>query len=178
MGLPQSMQRRLPVRHSDEDRLIADMIGKPRRSGRYNYPARRGAILFASSNQRQFNKKTPRVIDFSGVPEIGKYSAIDEEVSLMKIRICIFMCATAALAACTDMPISNGAPSDQFIQELPEGVLAIAAPYQDLNAVKIETSDGCYVYRHVGPVETTFLPLRSQDGRPICTRTDEAIQTS
>lgn len=57
-----------------------------------------------------------------------------------------------------------------FIQELPESVLAIAAPYQDLTSVRINEEDGCYEYRHVGPVETTFLPLRATNGRPICTR--------
>jgi hypothetical protein len=30
--------------------------------------------------------------------------------------------------------------------------------------------DGCYWYRYVGPVETTYLPLRTIEGRPICTR--------
>jgi hypothetical protein len=91
----------------------------------------------------------------------------------MKFRVWIMMGATAALAACTDVPGSNGNPSSPYIQELPEGVLAIAAPYQDLTAVKIQQSDGCYVYRHVGPVETTFLPLRASNGRPICTRAAE-----
>ncbi len=48
--------------------------------------------------------------------------------------------------------------------------MALADPKQDLNAVKVDPVDGCLVYRHVGPVETTFLPLRSREGRPICTR--------
>jgi hypothetical protein len=71
------------------------------------------------------------------------------------------------LAACTT---PSQTTSDGFIAVLPEGVLAIAAPYQDLTAVRIDPTDGCYVYRYVGPVETTFLPLRSRRGGPICTR--------
>lgn len=71
------------------------------------------------------------------------------------------------LASCETYEGGRRVSSDGFIKELPEGVLAIAAPYQDLAAVRIDPADGCYVYRHVGPVETTFLPLRSVRGRPI-----------
>ena len=84
-------------------------------------------------------------------------------------------CATFLLAACGDVQRRS---SDTFIPELPESLLAIVAPNQDLNAVQIDPSDGCYVYRHVGPVETTFLPLRSVRGRPICTRQPDAVKTS
>ncbi len=59
---------------------------------------------------------------------------------------------------------------DGYIAELPEGVLAIAAPYQNLAAVRLNPVDGCYVYRHDGPVESTYLPLRTKEGGPICTR--------
>ncbi|MGH1368046.1 MAG: hypothetical protein ACRBCL_05470 [Maritimibacter sp.] len=73
------------------------------------------------------------------------------------------------LMACQAGDFAATAPSE-FFAEVPEGVLEIAAPYQDLTAVKIDPVDGCYVYRHVGPVETTFLPLRATNGRPICSR--------
>jgi len=53
-------------------------------------------------------------------------------------------------------------------------VRLVAAQNQDLTAVKIDPTNGCYVYRYRGPVETTFLPLRAENGRPICTRTIEA----
>ncbi|MFD2855951.1 hypothetical protein ACFSZS_15885 [Seohaeicola zhoushanensis] len=46
----------------------------------------------------------------------------------------------------------------------------MAAPGQDLQDVRVFPEDGCYWYRYVGPVETTYLPLRTRDGRPICTR--------
>lgn len=73
-----------------------------------------------------------------------------------------------ALAACDDAASTDdGGP---FINPLPERIVEIAGPNQDLTAVKVDPIDGCLVYRHVGPVETTFLPLRSKEGRPICTR--------
>jgi hypothetical protein len=76
--------------------------------------------------------------------------------------------AASTLVACTVAPPADVEPASPFIQELPEEILAIAAPYQDLTAVMINSSDNCYVYRHVGVVETTLLPLRTLDGRPIC----------
>ncbi len=79
----------------------------------------------------------------------------------------VWIAAPLVLAACE---MTTGANSDGFIEELPEGVLAVAAPYQDLTAVRLDEASGCYVYRHVGVVETTYLPLRTREGRPICTR--------
>ena len=96
----------------------------------------------------------------------------------MKVRFWFLGFAVVSLAACGDLPGANSDQTDGFIQNLPEGVLAIAAPYQDLQAVRINPVDGCYVYRHVGPVETTFLPLRSVSGRPICTRASEPAAAS
>ncbi len=90
----------------------------------------------------------------------------------MNYRIFVLGCALAGLAACDDVPGGSGG-SAQFIQTLPEGVIEKAAPNQDLTAVKIDEVDGCYVYRHVGPVETTFLPLRTRAGNPICSRPAE-----
>ncbi|GAB4263799.1 MAG: hypothetical protein Kow0013_10540 [Pararhodobacter sp.] len=54
--------------------------------------------------------------------------------------------------------------------ELPEGLAEMAAPGQNLRAVQIMPEDGCYWYRHENPVEVTYLPLRTVDGRPICSR--------
>lgn len=71
----------------------------------------------------------------------------------------------------------NGGPS-RFLQELPESVTAIAAPYQNLRAVVLLPEDGCYWYEHVGPVETTMLPLRTSEGRPICTATKDRPATT
>ena len=80
------------------------------------------------------------------------------------------------LAAC-DVPLStpgaSGATGAGFIANLPENVIASAAPHQDLSAVTVLPEDGCYWYQHRGPVETTLLPLRTVDGRPICARAPE-----
>jgi hypothetical protein len=86
----------------------------------------------------------------------------------MKKTIALMGCAAALLSACQSTTQINEA--SPFIAEVPEGVLSIAAAGQDLTALQIDPIDGCYTYRHIGPVETTFLPLRSNDGRPICTR--------
>lgn len=78
--------------------------------------------------------------------------------------------ALLALGACT-VPIDQATDkSTGFLKELPEGVALIAAPYQNLEEVILKPEDGCYWYRHVGPVETTMLPLRTVEGRPICTQ--------
>ena len=78
--------------------------------------------------------------------------------------------ALLALGACT-IPLSQETDrSTGFIEELPEGVALIAAPYQNLQEVMLQPEDGCYWYRHAGPVETTMLPLRTVEGRPICTQ--------
>lgn len=52
---------------------------------------------------------------------------------------------------------------------LSEDVQRIVAPGQDLTNVRVQ-SDGCYWYLHSGPVEDTYIPLRTRDGRDICTR--------
>ncbi|MCB1395433.1 MAG: hypothetical protein H6898_17320 [Rhodobacter sp.] len=74
-----------------------------------------------------------------------------------------------ALAACA-APVEEGDTGPAFLEELPEGLAEAAAPDQDLTRVLIMPEDGCYWYQYPGPVETTFLPLRTVDGRPICSR--------
>lgn len=96
----------------------------------------------------------------------------------MKARVWFLGCTVLLLAACDDIQGAGTAPGEGFIKVLPEEVLAIASPNQDLTAVRIDPSDGCYVYRYVGPVETTFLPLRTTSGSPICTRSDAADAAS
>lgn len=93
----------------------------------------------------------------------------------MKNLVLPLGCVAVLLAAC-DIPntslqgTTNGATSVSYLSEVPEGVVALAAPNQDLTTVQIDPADGCYVYRHVGPVETTMLPLRATNGRPICSQ--------
>ena len=89
---------------------------------------------------------------------------------MMKIR---FWCAAGAalfVSACGDMQNTSAAGDNGFISPLPESILNMAAQGQNLNAVRIDPADGCYVYQHSNPVETTFLPLRTTEGRPICTQ--------
>ena len=78
--------------------------------------------------------------------------------------------ALALLGACTET--YTGTPTGEVapITEVPDQVVQMAAPGQDLSALRVLPEDGCYWYRYVGPVETTYLPLRTIDGRPICTR--------
>ncbi|MCQ0092663.1 hypothetical protein [Roseovarius sp. M141] len=96
----------------------------------------------------------------------------------MKKFAWLLACTPLLLAACEDFEGGSNAPSGQFIKDLPEGVLALAAPYQDLTAVRIDPTTKCYIYRYAGPVETTFLPLRSVEGRPICLQPADASAAS
>ena len=72
----------------------------------------------------------------------------------------------AALGGC-----ATGGSGSSFTGNLPEGVVALAGPNQDLSTARLLESDGCYWYTHRGPVETTELPLRTAAGNPICART-------
>lgn len=51
---------------------------------------------------------------------------------------------------------------------LPQAVLEIAGPNQNLATARLRPEDGCYWYEHNGVVETTLLPLRTVQGNPIC----------
>ena len=86
-----------------------------------------------------------------------------------RLRPVLPVIALLSLGACVTPINQTTDTSTGFITELPEQVAAIAAPYQNLQEVVLKPEDGCYWYRHVGPVETTMLPLRSVRGRPICT---------
>lgn len=90
-------------------------------------------------------------------------------VAMKQFRPIYLAIAFLALGACA-VPINQATDKTTgFLKELPEGVALVAAPYQNLQEVILKPEDGCYWYRHVGPVETTMLPLRSVRGRPICT---------
>ncbi len=86
------------------------------------------------------------------------------------------MAAVAALAlgAC-GVPMDGAVePDDGFTAEVPEQVLALAAPDQNLEAVRLMPDDRCYWYLHSGPVEDTMLPLLTTDGRMICSQPADA----
>ena len=96
----------------------------------------------------------------------------------MRLRS-VFWCVSPFLvAACSATSGTEVTTNSGFIRNLPEQVLEIAAPNQDLSRVKIDPADGCFIYEYAGPVETTFLPLRSVRGRPICTQLPDAAETS
>lgn len=85
-------------------------------------------------------------------------------------RVFWVLSALVIVGACSTAVPASGRGDAGTLAKLPEGVVEIAAPYQDLSTVRIMPDDGCYWYRHEGPVETTYLPLRTTEGRPICTR--------
>lgn len=87
----------------------------------------------------------------------------------MRLPVPFVTLAPLALAACTGTIGGPELTKEGYIRELPETVRQAAAPYQDLSVVKLD-QNGCYAYRYAGPVETTFLPVRTTDGRRICTR--------
>lgn len=67
--------------------------------------------------------------------------------------------ALVSLGAC-DVPSTT--------VNLPESVLAIVGPNQDLTSARVLEDDNCYWYDHKGIVETTPLPLRTESGQQIC----------
>lgn len=81
--------------------------------------------------------------------------------------------AVLVLGACTAEMAETSSVETGFVKELPETVRAVAAPFQNLQSVQLFEEDNCYWYLHNGPVESTFLPLRTTDGRPICVRQAE-----
>lgn len=85
-----------------------------------------------------------------------------------KYRNCsLVIIASALLASCgiTNTEVQN----DRYeIGNIPENVVAMAAPDQDLSTARLLSEDDCYWYMHAGPVETTLVPLRATGGRPIC----------
>lgn len=70
-----------------------------------------------------------------------------------------------AVSAC----VAPGTGTEGRPTPLPEAVVALADPAQDLTSARLLPEDSCYWYDHNGPVETTPLPLLTRDGRPICT---------
>nr|WP_227420794.1 hypothetical protein [Roseitranquillus sediminis] len=79
------------------------------------------------------------------------------------------VCTVLLLGACSASINGIGGIGTSAEGRVPEAVVALAAPHQDVQSARLREEDGCYWYRHTGPVETTLVPLRSVDGRPICT---------
>ncbi|MDP5362086.1 MAG: hypothetical protein NWP79_08085 [Paracoccaceae bacterium] len=86
----------------------------------------------------------------------------------MNIRVGSLPFVLLMLGACDVESVETNGTNLRFITQLPEAVTAVAAPFQNLEAVVLLPDDNCYWYNHAGPVETTLLPLRTTQGRPIC----------
>ncbi|MCW1951189.1 MAG: hypothetical protein KIH44_007465 [Octadecabacter sp.] len=86
----------------------------------------------------------------------------------MSIRNAAVLTFIPVLAACT---VQMSDPQDENpTPPIPDEVIAIAGPNQDLMSAFLRPEDNCYWYMHKGPVETTPLPLRTADSRAICIR--------
>lgn len=78
-------------------------------------------------------------------------------------------CVAFFLSACVSTTSPNS-PSN--IGNVPDAVVELAGPGQNLATARLRPEDGCYWYEHNGPVETTLLPLRTAGGNPICVAKD------
>ncbi|SMR82277.1 hypothetical protein SAMN04488030_2625 [Aliiroseovarius halocynthiae] len=91
----------------------------------------------------------------------------------MKNQIILAGAAAFGLSGCvtpsgTAMNVSD--PNLQSRATLPAEVLDTVAPGQDVSDIRVDARDGCLMYRHKGPVETTYIPLRNKKGRAICVK--------
>jgi len=95
----------------------------------------------------------------------------DTKGSLMRVLMLkqkiIVAVALSLTAGCAIQPTGPGDSADRR-GKVPEAVIAMAAPDQDVATARLVPEDGCYWYKHSGPVETTLLPLRTANGNPIC----------
>lgn len=92
------------------------------------------------------------------------------------MKYALVLTGLLTLAGCAaPMPKTT---DDGYLLEVPESVIALADPTQNLSAVQLNPADGCYWYKHDGPVETTLLPLRATDGRVICAQVQEPLETA
>ena len=79
-------------------------------------------------------------------------------------RLGLLLLGALLLGACATTG-QNGSPN---IGNVPEAVVELAGPGQNLATARFREEDGCYWYEHNGPVEKTLLPLRTAGGNPIC----------
>lgn len=72
------------------------------------------------------------------------------------------------LVGCAASGLGGKATDGTDPPPVPEAVIALAAPWQNVASARLLPEDGCYWYEHVGQIETILLPLRTAEGRPIC----------
>ncbi|UWQ19701.1 hypothetical protein K3551_18715 (plasmid) [Jannaschia sp. M317] len=77
------------------------------------------------------------------------------------------------LGACVGTMDDNGSTKARTV---PDEVVALADPSQNVLTARLMPEDGCFWYEYVGPVETTLLPLRTPQGNPICGQSSEVAQ--
>jgi len=75
------------------------------------------------------------------------------------------------LGACTNLIETQDTESQPMV---PEEVIAIADPGQDVMSAFLRPEDNCYWYMHNGPVEITPLPLKTVNGQRICVEVSDA----
>ncbi|WP_432449600.1 hypothetical protein [Aliiroseovarius marinus] len=92
----------------------------------------------------------------------------------MKNLVILAGAAAFMLSACVtpDGTAVNVDPNLQKRATLPDDVAAKVAAGQDTSDIRVDARDGCLMYRHKGPVETTYIPLRNKQGRPICVKAE------
>ncbi|NBX42741.1 MAG: hypothetical protein EBR13_04595 [Rhodobacteraceae bacterium] len=70
----------------------------------------------------------------------------------------------AFLTGCvTSLPVDD----EGYLVKLPEDLVKLAAEGQDIGRVRL-MEDNCYWYLYNGMVETTLLPILTEEGRMIC----------
>lgn len=91
----------------------------------------------------------------------------------MKNLVLLVGVAAFGLSGCvTPSGVANMDPNLKKRVTLPPDVAETVAPGQDTSDIRVDARDGCLMYRHVGPVETTYIPLRNKKGRAICLKQD------
>ncbi|WP_298911367.1 hypothetical protein [uncultured Aliiroseovarius sp.] len=91
----------------------------------------------------------------------------------MKNLVILAGVAAFGLSGCvTPSGAVNMDPNLKKRVTLPPDVAETVAPGQDTSDLRVDARDGCLMYRHIGPVETTYIPLRTKQGRAICIKQD------
>ena len=74
----------------------------------------------------------------------------------------------AALLAIAGCAAVEPTTSQEPVIAIPQAIVNIADPRQDLKTARLREQDNCYWYLHANPLEVTLVPLRTIEGRPIC----------
>ena len=80
----------------------------------------------------------------------------------------VLLICVGLIAGCDEMAALGTSGDEPRYPPLPEEIIAVADPRQNLTAATLLEEDRCYWYEHRNVVETTLLPLRTPDGRHIC----------